>query len=81
MHVAPGHGADDFELGRAHGLETPSTVDDEGRFLDGVPLFAGIHVYKANPKVAEALAGAGALVARERYRHRGTRTAGGRRNR
>ena len=69
VHVAPGHGADDFELGRAHGLETPSTVDDEGRFLDGVPLFAGIHVYKANPKVAEALAGAGALVARERYRH------------
>ena len=69
VHVAPGHGADDFELGRAHGLETPTTVDDEGRFVDDVPLFAGVHVYKATPPVAAALDEAGALLARERYRH------------
>ena len=69
VHVAPGHGADDFELGRAHGLETPTTVDDGGRFVDDIPLFAGVHVYKAAPPVAAALGEAGALLARERYRH------------
>ena len=69
VHVAPGHGADDFELGRAHGLEAPSTVDDSGRFRDDVPLFAGAHVYKVNPAVAAALDAAGALLGREKYRH------------
>ena len=69
VHIAPGHGADDFELGRAHGLEVPSTVDDGGQYTEDVPLFAGRHVYKADAAVAAALEAAGTLLARERYRH------------
>ena len=69
VHIAPGHGADDFALGRAHGLETPYTVEDGGRYAEDVPLFAGLHVYKADPAVAAALEAAGTLLARERYRH------------
>ncbi len=69
VHVAPGHGADDFTLGRAHGLEVPSTVGDDGRYLDSVPLFAGQHVYKADAAVARRLADAGKLLGRETYRH------------
>ena len=69
VHIAPGHGADDFELGRAHGIEVPFTVDDDGRFYDHVPLFAGKHVYKVNPEVSETLAAHGTLLATENYVH------------
>ncbi len=64
VHTAPGHGAEDFEVGRAHGLEVPHTIGDDGLFYGHVPLFAGQHVYKVDGAVADALAGAGTLLAR-----------------
>ena len=69
VHTAPGHGAEDFEVGRAHGLEVPRTVGDGGLFYDHVPLFAGQHVYKVDGAVADALADSGALFARGRVVH------------
>ncbi len=69
VHVAPGHGDDDFVLGRAHGIEVPETVGDDGRFNPWVPLFAGVHVYKADDPVSDALREAGALVARGKLVH------------
>ena len=69
VHIAPGHGTDDFELGQRHGIPAPSTVDDNGCFLDSVALFAGKHVYKVNPEIIAALAEHGTLLAEERYRH------------
>ncbi|MGH7081739.1 MAG: isoleucine--tRNA ligase, partial [Acetobacteraceae bacterium] len=63
VHIAPGHGEDDFTLGRAHGLEVPDTVGPDGTFNPWVPLFAGLHVYKAGGPVAAALAEAGTLIA------------------
>jgi isoleucyl-tRNA synthetase len=69
VHTAPGHGAEDFELGREYGLELPETVADDGTFLAHVPLFAGIHVYKADEPVAKALEEAGALIHRGRLIH------------
>ena len=62
VHVAPGHGADDWELGIAHGLAVPETVDGDGLFVDAVPLFAGKHVFKVNPEIVQALDDAGALL-------------------
>ena len=69
VHVAPGHGADDFDLGQTHQLEVLDTVDDDGSFLPNIPLFAGDHVYKVNPKVLDALQSAGRLAASEEYIH------------
>ena len=69
VHIAPGHGADDFELGQRHGLEVPDTVSDNGSFLPEIPLFGGAHVYKVNPDVIRRLAEFGALVATENYVH------------
>ena len=76
VHIAPGHGADDYELGRAQGLEVPQTVDETGCFYDHVPLVAGRIVYDqdgkpgdANEAVVEALLEAGALLARGRLQH------------
>jgi len=69
VHIAPGHGEDDFVLGRANGLDIPETVGDDGTFNAWVPLFAGVHVYKAGDPVCEALTGAGTLLARGKLVH------------
>jgi len=69
VHIAPGHGEDDFILGRAHNLEIPETVGDDGTFNPWVPLFAGVHVYKAADPVCDALIEAGSLVARGKIVH------------
>ena len=64
VHIAPGHGEEDFELGRAHGIEVPETVGPDGTFNAWVPGFAGVHVYKAAEPVCAALDAAGGLLAR-----------------
>ena len=69
VHIAPGHGEDDFNLGRAHGLDVPETVGDDGTFNAWVHLFAGHHVYKAGEPVADALKAAGTLLAKGSVRH------------
>src|SRR5690606_17620563 len=81
VHTAPGHGADDFEVWRAHGHhEVPDTVDPDGAYYEHVPLFAGLKVIEtegkktgrfgpANPAVIEKLIEAGALLARCRTEH------------
>ena len=55
VHIAPGHGEEDFDLGRRHDLEVPDTVGGDGAFNPWVPLFAGLHVYKAADPVCTAL--------------------------
>ena len=81
VHTAPGHGADDFEVWKAHGHhEVPDTVDPDGAYYDHVPLFAGLKVLEtegkktgkfgpANPAVIEKLIEAGTLLARGRLEH------------
>ncbi len=62
VHLAPAHGEDDFALCRAHGIEVPETVADDGTYFPWVPLFAGVHVFRAAKPVCAALLGAGGLV-------------------
>ncbi|GAB4169459.1 MAG: isoleucine--tRNA ligase [Terrimicrobiaceae bacterium] len=71
VHIAPGHGEDDYLLGRQHGLELLSPVDDRGCFVEecGVPSLVGRQVFEANPAIVEILQAAGALIAREDYQH------------
>jgi isoleucyl-tRNA synthetase len=69
VHIAPGHGEDDFVLGRANGLDVPETVGDDGTFNAWVPLFAGAHVYRAADAVCAALKDAGMLLARGKITH------------
>ncbi len=54
VHIAPGHGADDFVLGQSQGLEVPQTVAEDGRYYDHVPLFGGMSVYRDDGKTGEA---------------------------
>ncbi len=81
VHVAPGHGADDFYLGREHGLEVTDYVGPDGTYRDFVPLFAGKRVLNpdgsegdANAAVISAMqavaeAGKGGLLGRGRLKH------------
>ena len=69
VHTAPGHGSDDFHTGVRYGLDIYAPVAGDGRFMDEVERFAGLTVFDANPKVEEALAGAGKLWKRERFDH------------
>ena len=69
VHMAPGHGEDDFQLCKANGISAPDTVADDGTYYASVPLFAGLHVYKAADPVCAALTQAGNLLHREEFLH------------
>lgn len=55
VHTAPGHGQDDFVIGRVYGLTVDNPVDGNGVFLPNTPLVAGLHVNKANEPILELL--------------------------
>ena len=64
VHIAPNAGEEDFVLGRQHDIEVADTVGADGTFNAWVPLFAGVHVYKASDPVCRALSEAGGLLGR-----------------
>jgi isoleucyl-tRNA synthetase len=69
VHTAPGHGREDFETGRAHGLPVLSPLDDEARFTSEVPELEGRKAMESNELVAGLLKGKGALLAEEPLTH------------
>jgi isoleucyl-tRNA synthetase len=69
VHTAPGHGLDDYIVGQRYGLPVDNPVGGDGRFVATTPLFAGLQVFDANPKVVEVLADGGRLLSHAPYRH------------
>ncbi len=69
VHTAPGHGQEDFVVGKQYNLEVANPVGANGVYLPDTPLFAGQHVFKANDSVVEALKDAGALLLHKAYKH------------
>ncbi len=69
VHTAPGHGQEDYEIGRRYGLEAYSPLNDDGRFTDAVPLYQGKTVWEANPLVVETIREHGRLLGSERIEH------------
>jgi len=71
VHMAPGHGADDYIAGKENGLDILSPVDDAGCFTAecGLPEFVGQHVFKSNEGIIALLEGKGALLGNEKYVH------------
>jgi isoleucyl-tRNA synthetase len=70
VHTAPGHGHDDFVIGKKYKLEIYCPVDNAGRFTSEVERFAGERVFEANPKIVEFMRGEGVLLFSEDYNHR-----------
>ena len=69
VHIAPGHGEDDYHLGLANNVTIPETVAGDGTYYPHVPLFAGKHVFKIDPDMLAALREAGALLANGKLVH------------
>jgi isoleucyl-tRNA synthetase len=70
VHTAPGHGHDDFVIGKQYGLEIYCPVDNAGRFTNEVEYFTGLSVFEANPKIVEFMRERGVLLFSEDYAHR-----------
>ena len=71
VHIAPGHGNDDYLIGRKYHLPVFSPIDDDGRFTEecGVPALVGQYVFDANPHVIEMLRQINALAGEGKIHH------------
>ena len=69
VHTAPDHGMEDFEVGKAYGIDTISLVKADGTYTQAAGEFAGVHVYKADDPVCSALEREGKLVRAEKFSH------------
>jgi isoleucyl-tRNA synthetase len=75
VHTAPGHGAEDFAVGKQYGIvdATPANVLNpvgaNGVYLPGTPIFEGQHIWKANDAIIDLLRERGVLLASEKITH------------
>ena len=69
VHIAPGHGIDDFELGKKFGLQVPDTVKNNGLYSSKVPHFHGTHIFKADSKIIEELKDKKMLIVADEFHH------------
>ncbi|MGD9021090.1 MAG: isoleucine--tRNA ligase, partial [Lysobacterales bacterium] len=69
VHTAPGHGAEDFEIGRVYDLPVTNPVDANGYYLPDTEVFAGQFVWKANDAVIEHMQQRGVLLHNELFEH------------
>jgi isoleucyl-tRNA synthetase len=70
VHIAPGCGAEDFDLGRALGLPMLAPIDEDGRYTGGYGWLSGRHVAGVDPEITGRLATAGYLLHQGTVRHR-----------
>lgn len=69
VHTAPGHGVDDYKVGLLYNLAVDNPVGGNGVYLPTAPIFAGVHIYKANPQIIEQLAASNKLWAHQPIKH------------
>ncbi len=55
VHTAPGHGVDDYKVGLLYNLKVENPVSGSGVYLPEAAVYAGQHIYKANPLIIEQL--------------------------
>ena len=69
VHIAPGFGEDDYQLGRKAGLTAVCPVDAEGRFTPAVPDYEGRHVKETDADIMARLKRERKLVHRAEITH------------
>ena len=69
VHIAPGFGEDDAEIGRLENLPAVCPIDDEGRFTEEVSDYKGIMVKDADKQIMQRLKEERKLIKRETYQH------------
>jgi isoleucyl-tRNA synthetase len=71
VHIAPGHGEDDYLLGSRNSFPILSPVDDHGRYTNevGLPELVGKYVFDANADIIRILRERGLLLAEQNFHH------------
>ena len=69
VHIAPGHGDDDYILGLANNVDIVQTVQDDGKYNHHAIGFEGEHIYKVDNKIAEKLQDYSKLLFKGTLRH------------
>jgi len=70
VHIAPGCGKEDFELGKKYGLPAVAPLNEFGIFIEGFDWLTGSHVYESAKPILEDLEKKGLLFKTEDYTHR-----------
>jgi len=71
VHIAPGHGKDDYIAGQQNDLPVLSPVDDYGKLTEdcGMPQWVGKYVFDANAEIVAFLRENGSLLSEQKYTH------------
>ncbi|MCM2268062.1 MAG: isoleucine--tRNA ligase [Elusimicrobiales bacterium] len=69
VHIAPGHGEEDFHAGKKHGLDIFCPVKEDGKFNADAGIFEGMKVFESNDKVVETLRADGILLGHKKIEH------------
>ena len=69
VHIAPGHGQEDYEVGMRYGLPVMAPVDPEGKFTAEAGDLQGESVFKADARIIQKLIDAGALLKEDKLTH------------
>ena len=70
VHIAPGAGSEDFQLGRDNGLPIIAPLDESGVYIDGFGELTGKSVDVVNPIIFDILQESGVYYKLEDYAHR-----------
>jgi isoleucyl-tRNA synthetase len=72
VHSAPAYGVDDFNSCVAHGLKYDdilNPVQGNGSYAEDLPLFGGMNIWKACPRILEVLGQSDRLLATQAIQH------------
>ena len=69
VHIAPGHGQDDYITGIKYNLEIFNPVNAKGFFVDSLELFGGLSIREANGPIISELINNKRLLHQEKYNH------------
>ena len=69
VHTAPGHGEEDYIVGKKYGLDVLSPLDSRGCYTSEAPGFEGMFYDKANPIVTKMLEENGSLLKLDFFTH------------
>jgi len=70
VHIAPGCGREDYQLGKEHDLPTLAPIDENGTYLPGYDFLSGMDVHEANSVIVERLVKEGRTLRTEEITHR-----------
>ena len=69
VHTAPGHGEDDYRVGKIYNLDILCPVDDRGYMMEEAGPFSGLYYEVANEEIVKALEEKNVLLRKEKFTH------------